>query len=59
MCPLTIHFFNTLTRYKIYNITRYNGERSLLKSERKERSWLINSCRTYKEPLYIEVGDPS
>ena len=23
--------------YKIYNITRYNGERSLLKSERKEK----------------------
>ena len=21
--------------------------------------WLINSCRIYKEPLYIEVGDPS
>ena len=82
MCPLTIHFFNIWTRYKIYNITRYNGERSLLKSERKERGteirrkekreqkmikikklffhlWLMNSCRIYKEPLYIEVGDPS
>ena len=41
------------------------------KKERKERAkvikikklsfhlWLINSSRIYKEPLYIEVGDPS